>query len=169
MTRPDDPRILARRELVAELCQQGLDIKSVAKRLGVSKDTIDRDRAALGLPDIRVLRREERMQVVRSLLARGLTVYEIGARLGVTSRTVERDKKDLKLTRRVAGWSVREYCLACIILTEGASYNEVARTIGRDPNAVKRRFPGRGWTGRETGEFLKLWNTRQALDVVNER
>lgn len=33
------------------------------------------------------------------------------------------------------------------------SYEEVARTIGRQAKAIRKRFPGRGWTRQQCMEY----------------
>ncbi len=39
------------------------------------------------------------------------------------------------------------------LLSEGASYREVARTTGRSSNTVARLFPFRGWSQSQGGKF----------------
>lgn len=45
---------------------------------------------------------------------------------------------------------------AAELLEGGASYREVARTIGRSASVVCRRFPGRGWTPEQVAERASL-------------
>jgi hypothetical protein len=42
---------------------------------------------------------------------------------------------------------------ALMLLDDGASYTEVARTLGCDRKWVSKRFPGRGWTAQEGGAY----------------
>lgn len=43
--------------------------------------------------------------------------------------------------------------LAKSLLDDGASYTEVARTVGRGRKWVSQRFPGYGWTAQEGGAY----------------
>lgn len=45
---------------------------------------------------------------------------------------------------------------AAELLDGGASYREVARTIGRSASVLCRRFPGRGWTRDQVAERASL-------------
>lgn len=45
---------------------------------------------------------------------------------------------------------------AAELLDGGASYREVARTIGRSASVICRRFPGRGWTLEQVAERASL-------------
>lgn len=49
------------------------------------------------------------------------------------------------------------------LLAEGASYAEVARTVGWDAETVERHFPGRGWTRREAAAFAGSMSRMGAL------
>ncbi|MCV7358515.1 helix-turn-helix domain-containing protein [Mycolicibacterium fluoranthenivorans] len=49
------------------------------------------------------------------------------------------------------------------LLEEGASYREVARTLGRNASIICRRFPGRGWSEdvkREAARTQQLMRRR---------
>lgn len=42
---------------------------------------------------------------------------------------------------------------ALALLDDGASYTETARTIGKGRTWVAMRFPGRGWTHAQGGQY----------------
>lgn len=46
-----------------------------------------------------------------------------------------------------------------LLLEDGCSYREVARTLGVHSTAVRRRFPGTGWTQGE-GASLRVYEKR---------
>ena len=46
-----------------------------------------------------------------------------------------------------------------LLLEDGASQREVARTLGISTNAVRSRFPGLGWTQGE-GASLRVYEKR---------
>ena len=43
--------------------------------------------------------------------------------------------------------------LAKALLDDGASYTEVARTLGCSRFWVSKHFPGRGWTSQQGGAY----------------
>ncbi|MFV8049764.1 hypothetical protein [Mycobacterium sp. 48b] len=76
--------------------------------------------------------------------------------IGTTKRTVQRVR-----SRRHATVSQRRYphqltaeqiSTAEQLLDDGASYAEVGRTIGIDPQSVQLRWPNRGWTPQMRGQ-----------------
>ncbi|SIB67633.1 helix-turn-helix domain-containing protein [Mycobacteroides abscessus] len=104
----------------------------------------------------------ERVSRVAALSRRGYTDQEIAVELGVSDRTVLRDRKaaGLPITPAVP-MSVSERTRALELLNDGASYREVARTIGRGTTTLKRAFPGYGWTQAQRFEY------RMALRAFN--
>lgn len=53
-----------------------------------------------------------------------------------------------------------DYEKARQLLDDGASYREITRTLGISKTTLRAKFPGRGWTYKESGEFR--WITRKA-------
>lgn len=46
-----------------------------------------------------------------------------------------------------------DWALAERLLDDGASYTEVSKTLKVKRETVARRFPGRGWTHKQGGEY----------------
>ncbi len=60
--------------------------------------------------------------------------------------------------------SVQERRIAESLLDDGASYREVARTLGRSDLCIGRNFPGRSQWRKHCGmEYQKM---RKALDAI---
>lgn len=162
-----------RRAEVARLTTRGWSVNRIAAHLEVCRVTINRDRRALSITQTYQSFREtqdlaigERRAVVRELAQEGLTIREMAARLGVTPRTIERDKWELGITREYRGPLTPAEChRAQAMLDDHESLAEVARTLGRCVQTISERFPGRGWTPHQVGEFNKLITIRKALDV----
>lgn len=54
---------------------------------------------------------------------------------------------------------VAEYDRARDLIEDGASYGEVARTVGVEPKTVRSWFPGRGWeSGGQASAFIRKGN-----------
>jgi len=101
--------------------------------------------------DPRVLAR--RAQVV-ALTRRGLTTAEVAAAVGISTRQVVRHRERAGISRgNPPPYSEEELQRARALLEAGCSYSEVGRTLGREPKAIARRYPGYGWTKREGAEL----------------
>ena len=84
----------------------------------------------------------------------GLSAAQIAVRLKVNPRTVSRWRVAMGIAKPPAILlTAEEKVRALDLLTDGASYNEVARTIGRCAPTIARHFPGYGWTRLECGQF----------------
>lgn len=53
-------------------------------------------------------------------------------------------------------WTEERHLRALQMLQDGASYREVATTLGTDHRTVARRLPGYGWDRTEMGEYIAL-------------
>ncbi|HEY2066352.1 MAG TPA: helix-turn-helix domain-containing protein [Gemmatimonadaceae bacterium] len=96
----------------------------------------------------------ERRARVQRLTHEGRTAKAIAVALGITPRTVQRIRGDLGIAKpKPPILTDDEKRLAATLLDDGASYEEVARTIGRSAHAVRLAFPGRGWTREQCGAF----------------
>ncbi|MDQ0241220.1 hypothetical protein [Arthrobacter bambusae] len=45
---------------------------------------------------------------------------------------------------------------ARLMLEDGASMREITRTLGISKTTLRNKFPGMGWTYKESGEFRQL-------------
>lgn len=165
-----------RRRRVIKLTRQGLSARQIGERLGVTKRTVERDRAAppssrrppppgviriakkprTTLAEIHAGIAARREQVVK-LTREGMTAPEIGERLNIAERTVNRDRVKMGVGQpMIRSWTDEEQARAETLLADGASLNEVARTLGRHRDTIGDRFRGRGWTAEQTGQYNKL-------------
>lgn len=97
-----------------------------------------------------------RRQVV-TLTKQGWTANEIANAIGITQRSVVRHRTKAGISqpgpREFTG---REVLRAIELLEDGASYCEVARTLGRDYKVVKKNVPG-----------YPLWDKRKAAEAAS--
>lgn len=93
---------------------------------------------------------------ILALVREGLPSRVIAHRLHVSKRTISRVRQaaGLGVERRTA--SEDDKLRAKKMLEEGASYAEVARTIGFGPQHVKRWFPGYEWTVEQRNEMADM-------------
>lgn len=109
---------------------------------------------------------DERHAKIIHLSRQGLSVQRIAEQVGVHPQTVV----DVRVANQCGRWARRLFTdseiQACLtMLEDGASYNEVARTVGRHVGTVARRFPGYGWSHSEEVEFSRA---RRAYGSVLE-
>ena len=80
---------------------------------------------------------------VTQLTRQGHTAKHIANLLGVTPRTVTRDRAARGITQPTPSRVTEdEFARAYTMLEDGASYEEVARTLRRSHTAFRHRFPG---------------------------
>lgn len=102
----------------------------------------------------------ERDERIAELTRQHYTAEEIARMVGVTARSVVRARARTGVTRPKAPLltdSERERIEK--LLDDGASYNEVARTVGRNLSCIRYNFPDRGWTAAQGTEFRTLLRT----------
>jgi DNA-binding CsgD family transcriptional regulator len=103
---------------------------------------------------------------VTQLTRQGHTAKHIANLLGVTPRTVTRDRAARGITQpQPTRVTETEFARAKAMLEDGASYEEVARTLHRSHTAFRHRFPGytlstaeasqRAVLGRQMAQLLK--------------
>jgi transposase len=98
----------------------------------------------------------ERRSRIVTLCRSGLTVREAAARVGVGISAVTQARREAGLAKpRPPRMSAEELARAKAMLDDGASYAEVARTLGRGRMAIARRFPGFGWSMAERDEYMR--------------
>lgn len=91
---------------------------------------------------------------MRQMHNEGLSAEQIAARLKVNPRTVTRWRVAMGIAKPPAVLlTAEEKARALDLLTDGASYNEVARTLGRSNKCISHALPGYGWTRLEGGQF----------------
>jgi IS30 family transposase len=104
-----------------------------------------------------------RDQRIAQLTLAGKSARQVAEEVGVTKRTVQRARMRTGVAKPprqpLAGDEIR---CAETLLDDGASYTEVARTLGRHPETIARNFPGRStWNnGVEYRKFMA------ALDAI---
>lgn len=90
----------------------------------------------------------------------GYTAREIATRLGVTMRTIQRDRHALGITGPPqTPLTAAEHARARALLADGASYREVGRTLGRNPDTIAHHYPGHAWTRQQATEHARLVRT----------
>ena len=112
----------------------------------------------------------ERRQRVATMTRQGLSATEIATALRVTPRTVVRDRQATGCAKPCNAREKRlrsdELQRAEQLLNDGCSYADVARTLGRSPQAIRYHFPGRGWTFIQCGQYamtVRHLNTLKAI------
>lgn len=92
----------------------------------------------------------------------GMGRAETAALVGCSKSTVTRVRRMHGLAKPWTPLTDEQLTRAEQLLDDGASFAEVARTIGTTASAICKRFPGRGWSHQECG----LW-TRVLMEVGN--
>jgi DNA-binding CsgD family transcriptional regulator len=102
---------------------------------------------------------------VVELTFRGLSAADIAHQLGITERTVFRIRRRRMVARCTPlRFTDDEIATAEQMLADGASIAEVARSLGRRPATVNKRFRGRGWSKVQCAEFGALrWKALRLL------
>lgn len=108
---------------------------------------------------------QRRIQIV-TLTKQGRTAREIADQLGVTPRTVVRHRKAAGISKPgPREFTARETLRAIELLDDGASYSEVARTLGRGYKAVRNNAPGYPlWDKQKAAETASLARTMRRLE-----
>ncbi|TXH58301.1 MAG: hypothetical protein E6Q97_02545 [Desulfurellales bacterium] len=97
---------------------------------------------------------QDRREKVVELTARGWTAKQISENLGLTERTVQRYRKSAGISEPpLPRVSDAQFDAALRLLEDGAPYSEAAATVGCSAHALRRRFPGQGWTKLEVARF----------------
>ena len=94
---------------------------------------------------------------VTQLTRQGHTAKHIAALLGITPRTVTRDRAARGITQPTPSRVTEdEFARAYTMLEDGASYEEVARTLRRSHTAFRHRFPGYALSPAEAAQRAVL-------------
>jgi len=114
-------------------------------------------------------RRAEREEAIRRMDREGVRTDIIAQRLGITTRTVTRyrERMGALLQAPKQPFTDEERAIAEKMLDDGCSYTEITRTLGRGSlHAVRKNFPGRGWTRQQTGEWGMLMRYAKRDGIV---
>ena len=107
---------------------------------------------------------QRRHDTVVELTRQGYSSTFIADKLGITKRSVQRHRRQAGLSQTtVPSYSEAEIAQAQALLEDGASYLEVARTLQRGVEALRKRFPGYGWTKSQACMYGRM---RQLLDSL---
>jgi len=105
-------------------------------------------------------------ELVAKLTRQGWSAQQIADHLNVTTRTVTRSRKRSGVDKPPPQWmTAEEIARAEQMLDDGASLTEVARTLDRHPVSIWKRFPGRGWTDEQTGQYNALRHLEARLEL----
>ncbi|QDH91840.1 helix-turn-helix DNA-binding domain protein [Mycobacterium phage Phrappuccino] len=98
----------------------------------------------------------ERRRLVVAMTRDGHSIREIAEVLDLTPRSVQRHRHDAGITRPPNNdpLTAEECATARALLEDGASYREVARTLGRSAVTLRRRLPGYGWDREQLLDYL---------------
>lgn len=106
----------------------------------------------LTLEDVR-----ERDKRILELTQRNVPIRLIAEQLGIHERSVMRARNRMNMAKpSPRRFTAEEIAQVESMLADGCSIAEVARTIGRHPATVWNRWPHRGWTNVQCGEWSVL-------------
>lgn len=107
---------------------------------------------------------EQRRDRVAELTRRGLSTKQIAEALGVTTCTVKRARRERGCQAPTPRpFDAAEIARAESLFADGCSCTEVARTLGRDPSTIWRRWPDRAWTKRQVAEYTAALRRNRAI------
>jgi len=101
----------------------------------------------------------------------GVTAPVIAERLGISVRTVHRRRTQLGYGLGVGQPPIHERILveAAKLIADGASHQEVARTLGIHRKTVAKYFPGTGWGPKEMSAHMSAVHIAKRLGLTDER
>ena len=86
-----------------------------------------------------------------------LSLAAIAREVGLSTSQVVRIRKKHGLSKfTVKRLTAEELRFAEQLLKDGASYQEVGRTLHRHPSIIHRKIPGYGWTYADQAEYSKV-------------
>lgn len=111
-------------------------------------------------------------RIVLDIIAEGGSNPQAAKAIGVSVKTVERIRRKAGISAgcAFARFSPEEDKLARAMLEDGASFNEVARTLNRALSTICRKYKGMGWTKQELSEFnswqMRMRHARKGLRMT---
>jgi transposase-like protein len=87
-----------------------------------------------------------------------MSASEIAQVMGISTMTVVRVRKrrGCQVAPPAEPFTTEELARVEALFADGCSCAEVARTIGRSPSAIRRRWPQHAWTKSQAGELAAL-------------
>ncbi|ACI12370.1 DNA binding protein [Mycobacterium phage Fruitloop] len=111
----------------------------------------------------------EQVKTVLAMTRDGFSAKHIGEVVGCSPRTVTRVRAaaDARVMNhdRFTPLTADQLEFAEYLLEDGASYQEVARTLGVSRTTIEKHFPGRAWTKRQAAEFTALLKKFRRLEA----
>lgn len=106
---------------------------------------------------------EARWARVMELSRRGVRVSDIAHQVGISVTHVHRIRAKFRDKKPRRMFTEAEIAVVESMIEDGASLNEVARTVGRDHSVIVRRWKGCGWDKVSSAEFgaLRLKMSRE--------
>lgn len=164
-TRPAKPFSAAEKEQAIAMLSGGSTYYTVAKALGRSQTAVRKNVPGYARDSDDAI--ERRRLAVARMTRQGMRVVDIAAALRINDRLVMRDRRVLGLSQPAPiPFTEAERIEAKARLDDGASYNEVARTIGRTHQTLVKHLPGYTWTPQQVAEAGAMGRAMARLDRV---
>ena len=110
---------------------------------------------------------QHRHNTVIELTRQGYSSTFIADKLGITKRSVQRHRRQAGLSQTTRpSYTQAEIAQAQALLEDGASYLEVARTLQRGVEALRKRFPGYGWTKSQACMYGRMRRQLDELEIA---
>jgi hypothetical protein len=108
----------------------------------------------MGATEQDLIRRRRVVQLTRE----GRSAQEISEILGVKKRSVTRIRRRAEVHADYVAPYITEEMIeqARQLLLDGASYADVAATVGMSPRRLRARLPGMGWSYQQVGKWSQL-------------
>lgn len=105
---------------------------------------------------LQIARGAEVKQQIAELIRQGLTTETIADKFKVSQRTVDRARQQAGITKQMSFATEDDKLQAKLMLADGCSYEEVARTMQRASTTVAAWHPGYQWTRQQCAEAAAM-------------